>query len=108
MIVSIRLIVLVIAFSAVVMAAPSFGDEIVWRPVTQEELQMKTPKVEADADAEAIFWEVRLDDKKLSSVRSLHPGQDLYRPRARKIQQIRHSVYQGKEDRKSCRAGYKA
>lgn len=36
------------------------GDE--WRPVSAEELAMKTPKVEADADAEAIFWEVRVDD----------------------------------------------
>jgi hypothetical protein len=38
--------------------------QIEWREVTPAELQMKTPKVEADADAEAIFWEVRLDDKK--------------------------------------------
>ena len=29
-----------------------------WRPVTQEELQMKTPKVEPDADAEVILWDV--------------------------------------------------
>jgi hypothetical protein len=36
------------------------GDE--WREVTQAEMQMKAPKVEADADAEAIFWEVRIDD----------------------------------------------
>jgi hypothetical protein len=41
-------------------------DQIIWRPATPEELQMKTPKVEADADAEAIFWEVRMDDKKES------------------------------------------
>jgi hypothetical protein len=40
------------------------GDQIVWRPVSQEELQMKTPRVEPDADAEAIFWDVRMDDKK--------------------------------------------
>lgn len=33
-----------------------------WREVSPAELQMKTPKVEADADAEAIFWEVRIDD----------------------------------------------
>ncbi len=39
-----------------------------WRPVTQAELDLKTPKVEADADAEAIFWEVRLDDKKLNKL----------------------------------------
>ena len=35
-----------------------------WRPVAQNELDMKTPVVEANADAEAIFWEVRLDDRK--------------------------------------------
>ncbi|HEX8249312.1 MAG TPA: DUF3857 and transglutaminase domain-containing protein [Pyrinomonadaceae bacterium] len=35
-----------------------------WRPVSPAELAMKTPQVEPDADAEAIFWEVHLDDKK--------------------------------------------
>lgn len=40
--------------------ARSSGDD--WREVTSEELAMKTSKVEADADAEAIFWEVRIDD----------------------------------------------
>ena len=34
------------------------GDE--WLPVTPEELSMKQGKVESDADAEAIFWVVRL------------------------------------------------
>lgn len=34
-----------------------------WRPVTQAELDMKIPKVDPGADAEAIFWEVRLDDR---------------------------------------------
>ncbi len=38
--------------------------QVEWRPVSPAELQMKTPQVEADADAEAIFWEIRLDDKK--------------------------------------------
>ncbi len=33
-----------------------------WREVTQAERQMKTPKVEPDAGAEAIFWEVRVAD----------------------------------------------
>jgi len=36
------------------------GDE--WRAITPAEIQMKTAKVESDADAEAIFWEVRVDD----------------------------------------------
>lgn len=33
-----------------------------WRPVTQAELAMTAPSVEPDADVEAIFWEVRIDD----------------------------------------------
>jgi hypothetical protein len=49
-----------IAFSGVSVFAQA---QIGWRPVTQAELDMKTPQVEADADAEAIFWEVSLDDK---------------------------------------------
>ena len=43
-----------------------------WRPVTPAELQMKTPQVEADADAEAIFWEVKLDDKKSTKMTLSH------------------------------------
>jgi hypothetical protein len=46
------------------------GDE--WREVTPAELQMKTPKVEADADAEAIFWEVRIDDSSEDSLTQRH------------------------------------
>ena len=33
-----------------------------WKPVDPTELTLKEPKVEKDADAEAIFWEVRVDD----------------------------------------------
>ncbi len=36
------------------------GDE--WRAVTPAELSSKTALVEKDADAEGIFWEVRIDD----------------------------------------------
>jgi len=46
--------------AAVLSQAIFAGDD--WRPVTPEELAMKTGKVEPDADAEAIFWEVRIDD----------------------------------------------
>src|ERR1051325_2316520 len=43
-------------------AAPSSaGDD--WRPVDPAHLAMKTPVVEKDADAEAIFWEVRVQDE---------------------------------------------
>ena len=39
-----------------------FAGDNDWREVSSVEVQMKTPKVEADADAEAIFWEVSVDD----------------------------------------------
>ncbi|MGI8669646.1 MAG: DUF3857 and transglutaminase domain-containing protein [Aridibacter sp.] len=47
---------LIFVFSQITIA----GDD--WRPVTSEELAMKKGRVDADADAEAIFWEVRVDD----------------------------------------------
>jgi Domain of Unknown Function with PDB structure (DUF3857)/Transglutaminase-like superfamily len=52
--------------------ATVFSQEKIWRDVTPAELQMKTPQVEPDADAEAIFWEVRLDDKKLGKLSYNH------------------------------------
>ena len=36
------------------------GDD--WRPVDPAALALKAPVVEKDADAEALFWEVRVDD----------------------------------------------
>ncbi len=41
-------------------AAVFAGDD--WRPVDPADLALKAPLVEKDADAEAIFWEVRLSD----------------------------------------------
>lgn len=55
---------LLLAFVCSLCATSALGvaDDNDWRAVTPEELAMKTAKVEADADAEAIFWEVRIDD----------------------------------------------
>ena len=55
-------VVLFLAFLLLINLQTVLAGDNVWREVTPAELQMKTPKVEADADAEAIFWEVRLDD----------------------------------------------
>ncbi len=33
-----------------------------WRPLSSEDLSSQKPLVDADADAEAIFWEVKIDD----------------------------------------------
>ena len=37
------------------------GDD--WKPIDPTHLTMKTPMVEKDADAEAIFWEVKVADE---------------------------------------------
>lgn len=34
-----------------------------WMPVERADLTRKTPKVDAAADAEAIFWDVRVEDR---------------------------------------------
>jgi len=50
------LVCLALSFPAAALA----GDD--WRPVDPADLALKTPVVDKDADAEAIFWEVRIDD----------------------------------------------
>jgi len=54
--------VLFLSFSLLVGLQTVFAGDETWREVTPAELQLKTPKVEADADAEVLFWEVRVDD----------------------------------------------
>jgi hypothetical protein len=39
-----------------------------WKPVDPGELALKAPVVEKDADAEALFWEVRIDDDPLGDL----------------------------------------
>ena len=50
--------------------AVAAGDD--WRPLDPAELAMKTSAVEKDADAEALFWEVRLDDSQLDEFSLKH------------------------------------
>lgn len=56
---SANLCLLVFVFLA--SSAPTRADD--WKPVDPAELALKTPVVEKDADAEAILWEVRLEDE---------------------------------------------
>src|SRR5262245_51195422 len=42
-----------------------------WKAVDPAELAQKTPKVEASADAEVIFWDVRIEDRLMSGDLSL-------------------------------------
>lgn len=50
----------------------SYSQDKDWRPVSPEDIQAKTPKVESDADAEALFWEVRIDDSSSDDVSRRH------------------------------------
>src|ERR1700730_9191543 len=39
-----------------------------WKPIDPSDLALKNPIVEKDADAEALFWEVRIDDSHLGEL----------------------------------------
>lgn len=43
-------------------------DPIIWKPLDPADIQMKAPVVDKDADAEALLWDVTLDDKKASKL----------------------------------------
>ncbi len=51
-----------LCFAILIAAAPLLAGSDDWRTVDPAELAMKTPIVEKDADAEALFWEVRIND----------------------------------------------
>jgi hypothetical protein len=53
-------------------ASAVFAQDKDWRPVSPSELSGKTSIVEPDADAEAIFWEVRVDDSSLDDLALRH------------------------------------
>ena len=46
------------------------GDD--WRPIEPAQLAMKASTVEKDADAEALFWEVRVDDSQETELSLKH------------------------------------
>lgn len=60
--ISLRPAGLFMAASLMLLASLNSYSQKDWRPITPAELQQTAPKVEPDADAEAIFWEVRVDD----------------------------------------------
>jgi hypothetical protein len=50
---------------------PGFVPGADWRPVDKYELSQKEPKVDSSADAEIIFWDVRIEDRLQGSDLSL-------------------------------------
>lgn len=66
---------------AVLTAAPAFAQldpALAWRPVDPAELALSAPKVQADADAEALFWDVRVSDEQSRSTGELSTIFDQY------------------------------
>jgi hypothetical protein len=60
---------LVLCF-ALILPVAVFADD--WKPVNPEDLALKTPVVEPDADAEALSWEVRIDDSQINELSLNH------------------------------------
>ena len=58
--------------AAAVFAGPALAQEKGWRPIAPADLQATEATVEKGADAEAIFWEVRVDDSNSSELALNH------------------------------------
>lgn len=54
---------LILAVACLVAAVPVYAADNEWKPVDRAELALKTARVEKDADAEGIFWEVVVEPK---------------------------------------------
>jgi hypothetical protein len=59
-----KLLLIALALLLVVSSQPSYAlaGDVEWRPIEPSDLALKKPIVEPDADAEAIFWDIRVDD----------------------------------------------
>lgn len=51
---------LLCVFASFAVSIQAAGDE--WKPIDPAHLALKSPTVEKDADAEGLFWEVKIDD----------------------------------------------
>src|SRR6185503_9788325 len=53
-------LLVVCLFAAFAVPALAYSDD--WKPIDPAQLALKAPTVEKEADAEGLFWEVRIDD----------------------------------------------
>ena len=68
-----RALLLALAFTAFAPPAASADKEKeLWKPLPASDLRPSAPVVEKDADAEALFWEVVIDDSPFSEVSLRH------------------------------------
>ncbi len=61
-----------VVFALFVFALAAAAQEKGWRPIESADLQSKEALVEKGADAEAIFWEVRVDDSSVNQLAMNH------------------------------------
>src|SRR5690606_28565940 len=59
-------------FAAVGLVGTINAQEKNWRPIAPEDLQAEKAVVEPDADAEALFWDIRVDDSSSDDVDISH------------------------------------
>lgn len=50
-------------FAALALMVPIQAGEKDWKPIDPQHLSMQSPQVDKDADAEALFWEVSVEDE---------------------------------------------
>jgi hypothetical protein len=85
-----------LALILLISPAPSRSEDQ-WKPVTADDLRMKEPTVEKDADAEILFKEVYLEIGKSKVVRSTYIRMKLFTERGVKNQGTVELPYVGKD-----------
>jgi uncharacterized protein DUF3857/transglutaminase superfamily protein len=73
------------------------ADKVEWRPVGSEEVALKVPIVDKEADAEAIFWDVQVDDNGSKAVLSHYLRVKVFNERGRDSQSKIDLPYWGKD-----------
>ena len=69
---TVRYSLLSVIFLTLICLSTAVAQDKDWRPVTADDLAAKSATVEPDADAEAIFWEVRIDDSSIDDLSMKH------------------------------------
>src|SRR5215470_17072504 len=67
-----------------------------WKPIYPAHLAFKSPVVDKDADAEAIFWEVHVDDAGTDLVFNNYIRNKIFTDRGKKSQSKIDILYNGK------------
>src|SRR5262245_20965488 len=85
---------LIFAILLIFPASLAFAED--WKPLDPAHLAMKTPVVEKDADAEAIFWEVHVDDAGTDLVFNNYIRIKIFTERGKESQSKIDILYNGK------------